>query len=257
MLYKRRVLRDLEALTSVILANLVTFPYAGFRWMYMLLRRQRVACTRSEVRQIYIKLKLLGKRAPARTRTTDSRHEHERYPNLVRDLPVVRPDQVWVVDTLEFTIGRRKVFLALVLDVFTRLIQGFAVSLSNDTLLTLGALELALAKGTPEIHHSDQGKTYASDLYTRRLLKLGVQISMAAAGCAWENGFAERLNRTLKEQEIRRSEYETLQEANGAIAAYVTLYNEQRMHMSLRFLTPKQVKDAYGKDSNPGGSNPL
>jgi len=224
--------------------------------MYMLLRRQRVACTRSEVRQLYVRLKLLGKRAGPRVRTTDSRHEHERYPNLVKGLLVVRPDQVWVVDTLEFKIGRKKVFLALVLDVFTRLILGFALSFSNDTLLTLEALEMALAKGTPEIHHSDQGKTYASDLYTGRLLGLQVRISMAAAGCAWENGFAERLNRTLKDQEIRRSEYETLKEARDAIAAYVKLYNEQRMHMSLGFLTPQEVKESYRKDSNPGNSSP-
>jgi putative transposase len=255
-LYKGKPLIDLKVLARVILTNLVTFPDAGFRWMYMLLKRQRISCTRSQVRQVYVARKMLGKRAPPRVRTTDSRHEHERYPNLVKDLEIVRPDQVWVADTLEFRIGGKKAFLALIEDVYTRLVMGFGISFSNDSLLTLSALEMGLADGTPEIHHSDQGKPYASDLHTGRLLGLGVQISMAAVGCAWENGFAERLNRTVKEQEIRRSEYDSIKEATEAIAAYVKLYNEKRMHMSLGFLTPKEVKDAYRNDLNTGDSTP-
>jgi putative transposase len=255
-LYKGKPLINLEVLARVILANLVTFPEAGFRWMYMLLRRQRISCTRSQVRQVYIKLNMLGKKAPLRVRTTDSRHEHERYPNLVKDIEIVRPDQVWVADTMEFRIAGKKAFLALVEDVYTRLIMGFAISFSNDSLLTLAALEMGLADGTPEIHHSDQGKPYACELYTKRLLGLGAQISMAAVGCAWENGFAERLNRTVKENEIRRSEYGSLQEAAQAIADYVKLYNEKRMHMSLGFQTPKEVKQAYGNDPNAGDQSP-
>ena len=256
VLYSRKPLINLDPLARMIQANLVTFPDAGFRWMYMLLRRQRISCTRSQVRQVYVGLKMLGKRAPPRVRTTDSRHEHERYPNLVKDLEIERPDQVWVADTLEFNIGKKKAFLALVEDVYTRLIMGFAISFSNDSLLTLSALEMGLADGTPEIHHSDQGKPYASDLHTGRLLGLGVQISMAAVGCAWENGFAERLNRTVKEQEIRRSEYDSIKEATEAIEAYVKLYNEKRMHMSLSFRTPKEVKDAYSNHTNTGDSTP-
>jgi putative transposase len=255
-LYKGKPLIDPEALTRVILTNLVTFPDAGFRWMYMLLKRQRISCSRSQVRQVYVKLKMLAKRAPPRLRTTDSRHEHQRYPNLVKELEIVRPDQVWVADTMEFKIGRRRAFLALVEDVYTRLIVGFAISLANDSLLSLAALDMGLLNGTPEIFHSDQGRPYASDMHTCRLLGLGVQISMAAVGCAWENGFAERLNRTVKEQEIRRSEYESLQEATEGIAAYVIHYNEKRMHMSLGFRTPTEVKDAYYDQPNPGDQSP-
>lgn len=221
--------------------------------MYHLLRRHRLECSRSDVRQVYLNLGILGKRAPARKgNTTDSRHEHPRYPNLVRELKPVRPDHVWVADTTEFSVNSRRTFLALVEDVGTRRVVGFAVSFANDTLLTLEALDMALSKGRPEIHHSDQGRPYASEKYTARLLLLGVTLSMARVGCAWENGYAERLNRSFKEEEILRSEYETLAQARTSIAAYVKLYNEVRPHMSLGRRTPKEAHDAYLKQQENG-----
>ena len=264
VLYRAKAQRSLEQLTRLIQANLVTFPYAGYRWMYVLLKRQRVASTRSEVRRVYVDLNILGKRAPPKMRTTDSRHEHERYPNLVRDLTPERPDQVWVADTLEFRIKRRRAFLALIEDVYTRRVVGFAISFANDSLLTKEALAMALLGGTPEIHHSDQGKTYAAGDYVD-LLPETVRISMAAAGRAWENGFAERLNRTFREQEISRSEYESLEEARSSIQAYVKLYNEERIHESLKrttnegviYLTPAEVYQAYKAAQPVWGTTPL
>jgi transposase InsO family protein len=252
VLYRKTPERNLDALTMMIRTNRVTFPTCGFRLMYKLLVRQRVACTRSEVRAVYERLGWLGKRAPARARTTDSRHEHERYPNIVKDLPITRPDQVWVADTLELRVAGRRAFLALIEDVYTRRVVGFALSFTNDALLTLEALERALGRGQPQIHHSDQGKTYAADLHTRRLLDIGATISMAAVGCAWENGYAERLNRTFRHEEIRRSEYLSLREARTAIARYVNLYNAHRIHMSLGYRTPDEVNEAYGRDQETG-----
>jgi putative transposase len=250
--YGARPGRNLEPLCRVIQANRVTFPTFGFRRMYKLLVRQSVACTRSEVYTSYKQLRILGKRAPARVRTTDSRHEHERYPNLVKDLAIIRPDQVWVADVLELRVARRRAFLALVEDVYTRRVMGFGISFANNSFLNLDALEMGLRTGVPEIHHSDQGKTYASDCYTKRLLDLEVLLSMAAAGCAWENGYAERLNRTFRQEEIVRSEYDSIQEARAAIGAYVKLYNELRIHQSLGYQTPHEVKEAHGKDQAPG-----
>lgn len=252
VLYRRRPERDLVRLECQIQHNRVSFRTAGYCWMFALLRRQRVSCTRSEVRRVYVKLGILGKRAPPRVRTTDSTHEHPRYPNQVRDLPVIRPDQVWVADTTEFRIGGRRTFLALVEDMYTRRVVGFALSFANNSLLVLEALDMALKLGCPEIHHSDQGKTYASDIYTGRLLMRQVTLSMARAGCAWENGHAERLNRTFKDEEILWNEYQTLDEARQSIRAYVMLYNEQRIHMSLRFRTPNEVTNTYANDHQPG-----
>ena len=250
VLYEGRPKRDLEAVRRMVLTNRVTFPTCGFKLMYQILRRQRVACTRSEVRKVYKELGIMGKRPAPRASTTDSRHEHPRYPNLVRELQAERPNQVWVADTLEMRVGRRRAFLALVEDVYTRRVMGFAVSHTNDALLTLEALQKALRLGKPEIHHSDQGRTYASELYTARLA--GITISMAAVGRAWENGYAERLNRTFREEEIVRSEYDSLSQAHASIAAYAKLYNEQRLHMSLGYQTPKEVYLAFGRDQEEG-----
>lgn len=245
--------RDLEGVTRAVEHLRVTFPWMGYVGMYHLLRRHRLACSRSDVRQVYLNLGILGKRAPSRKgKTTDSRHEHPRYPNLVRKLKPIRPDHVWVSDTTEFSVRGRRAFLALVEDVGTRRVVGFALSFSNDTLLTLDALNMALAKGCPEIHHSDQGRTYASDRYTARLSSLGVRLSMARVGCAWENGYVERLNRSFKEEEILRSEYETMAEARTSIAAYAKLYNEARPHMSLNRRTPEEVCEAYLQEHKTG-----
>jgi transposase InsO family protein len=237
----------------MVQVNRVTFPTFGFRLMYHLLQRQRVACSRSEVRAVYVSLKLLGKRAPARVSTTDSRHGDPRYPNLVKDLAITRPDQVWVADTTYFKIVGRTAYLALVEDAFTRRVVGYAIGFGNHAGFVLEALEMALCKGTPEIHHSDQGKQYASSLYTNRLLRLGVVLSMAAVGCAWENGLAERLNRTFKVEEIRRSEYQSLDQARRSIADYVKLYNQERIHMSLGYRTPQEVHRAYANNNETKG----
>lgn len=248
--------RDLTGLTALIEFNHLAFCSFGVTKMYKLLTRQRVVCTRSQVRSIYLKLGMLGKKPAARRKTTDSRHGHPRYPNLVWELAVVRPNQVWAADTLEFRIGSQRAFLALLLDIFTRLILGFAVSFNNDTLLTLETLEMALQTGKPEIHHSDQGKTYAAIAYIRALGPY-VAVSMAAAGKAWENGFAERLNWTIESEEILLSEYETLQEARGSIESYVKLYNEQRIHQSLGYMTPTEALQAYARDQQTGGKTTL
>ena len=228
----------------------------GFRLMYELLRRQRVACSRSDVRKAYCELKILGKRAPARVRTTNSNHGEPRHPNLIKDLEIERPNQVWVADTTDVRIASRTAYLALVEDAYTRRVVGWAMSFSNNAMLVLDALNKALTFGKPEIHHSDQGKPYASKNHTGRLRSIGVTLSMAAVGCAWENGLAERLNRTFKYEEILLSDYQSIQEATTSIAKFVKLYNEKRIHMSLRYRTPKEVYDAYGTDKQSGDKTP-
>lgn len=252
VLYRSSVLTDMARLKVTILHNRVTFPTMGFRLMFKLLERHHVRCTRSEVRRAYVELRILGKRAPARVRTTNSNHDEPRYPNLLKNLDIVRPDQVWVADTTDLKVGKKTAYLAIVEDAFTRRVLGWAMGFSNNTMLVLEALDMALIRGKPEIHHSDQGKPYASRLHVGRLLKLGVTISMAAVGKAWENGLIERLNRTFKYEEILRSEYQSLQEARTAIAKFVKLYNEQRIHMSLGYQTPKEVYDNFGRDQQTG-----
>src|SRR6266700_6713406 len=119
-------------------------------------------------------------------RTTNSEHSFPRYPNLVEQLEVMRPEQIWVSDITYIRLRQDFVYLAVLMDVFTRGIRGWHLGRSLDQSLTLRALEQALAHHTPEIHHSDQGEQYAATVYTARLQAAGVHISMAEVGAAWQ-----------------------------------------------------------------------
>ena len=154
-----------------------------------------------------------------RTRTTtNSEHRFPRYPNLVQGLAIVRPDQVWVSDITYMRLRHDFVYLAVVMDVFTRCIQGRTsgsrhLGHSLDQSLTLLALQRALANHVPGIHHSDPGCQYAATAYTEMLQDAHVLISMAEVGAAWQDGTAERLLRTIKEEEADLWDYENYNDA--------------------------------------------
>lgn len=129
--------------------------------------------------------------------TTNSEHGFPRYPNLVEHLESVHPEQVWVSDITSIRLRVECVYLAVLIDVFTRCIRGWHVGRSLNQSLTLRALEQVLVAHTLKIHHSDQGVQYAAIAYTTRLQQAGVLISMAEVGAIWQNGYAERLMRTI------------------------------------------------------------
>ena len=138
------------------------------------------------------------------------------------------------------------VYLAVLMDVFTRCIRGWHLGRSLDQSLTLQALERALAAHTPEIHHSDQGVQYAASAYTTRLQQAGAQISMAEVGAAWQNGYAERLMRTIKEEEVDLSEYEDYTDATRQLGRFLDeVYMHKRIHSSLGYLTPVEFEQQW------------
>lgn len=172
-------------------------------------------------------------------RTTNSNHPYRRYSNLVKDLSITHPDQVWVSDITYIRLGSGFAFLAVVLDVFTRCIRGWWLSKQIDQELTLNALQMALSDRVPQIHHSDQGVQYSAHAYVDLLVERQVQISMAAIGKAEENGYAERLMRTIKEEEVDLSDYRDFMDAQIQIKAFIEdVYNRKRIHSSLGYLTP-------------------
>jgi transposase InsO family protein len=138
------------------------------------------------------------KRRKKPRRTTNSQHAFQRYPNLVKNLTIDHPHRVWVGDIAAIVLADdTEVFLAILMsaecrDVFTRKIVGWELARDMTHLLPLAALNRALRRACPEIHHTDQGVQYATPKYTQSLLNKNVQISMAAVGKAWENGYAER-----------------------------------------------------------------
>lgn len=179
-------------------------------------------------------------------RTTNSKHPYPRYANLVENLLVTRPDQVWVADITYIRLGAGFVFLAVLMDVFTRAIRGWCLSRSLDVSLSLRALERGLQERQPEIHHSDQGIQYAARDYVKVLQRHTIQISMAAVGQPEENGYAERLMRTIKEEEVDLSDYRDFADAQSQIGRFLEdVYNHKRIHSSLGYLTPVEFELAY------------
>lgn len=179
-------------------------------------------------------------------RTTNSDHPYPRYENLVRELEVSYPEQVWVSDVTYIRLGQGFVFLAIVLDVFTRSVRGWHLSTACDTVLTLAALRMGLSDRVPEIHHSDQGGNYAAHAYIDELRQYPIQISMAAVGKAEENGYAERFMRTIKEEEVDLSDYRDFADAQSQIGRFIQdVYNQKRIHSSLGYLTPAEFEVAW------------
>ena len=156
------------------------------------------------------------------------------------------PDQVWVSDITYIRLKREFIYLAVIMDMFTRSIRGWQLCRSLDQQLTLTALKRALSDHVPLIHHSDQGGQYAATAYTDLLTSHGVQISMAAEGVPEENGHAERLLRTIKEEEVKLSEYYDFEDALTQIGYFIEqVYQYKRIHSALGYLTPVEFEAAW------------
>ena len=194
--------QDDTRLMDTIKAVVAEWPTYGYRRVTAQLKRQGWDVNHKRVRRLMRLMDLPIKPKRRKQRTTNSEHDFPRYPNLVEDLEIVRPDQVWVSDITYVHLLDEFIYLAVIMDVFTRAIRGWHLGRSLDHSLTLLALQQGLAHHqAPEIHHSDQGVQYACTGYTRVLQDANVQISMAEVGEAWQNGYAERLMRTIKEEE--------------------------------------------------------
>jgi transposase InsO family protein len=191
-------------------------------------------------------LNLTGAPPTRKHRTTDSNHDFPRFPNLVETLAITRPNQIWVADITYIRLRTEFIYLAVIMDVFTRTIRGWHLARNLDQGLTLAALERALVVATPEIHHSDQGVQYAATDYVQRLQKLNIQPSMATVGEPRENGYAERLMRTIKEEEVNLSEYHDFADAQRQLARFLDdVYNIKRIHSSLGYLTPREFEQQW------------
>ena len=236
-----------KAILDRIEKILMRWPFYGYRRITAQLKRENVIAGETRIRRL---LKELGHTASVgrvSIATTDSKHNERRFPNLIKDLDIVRPNQVWVADITYIRMGHQFFYLAVILDAYTRGLRGWHMSRSlASSSLTEEALTMALERyPAPEIHHSDQGKQYAAGSY-RDLLPTETKVSMSAAGTPTENALVERLMRTLKEEHIDYTDYQTISDALRQLSDWLEIeYMTERIHSSLEYLTPVEFEAAY------------
>lgn len=257
-LYHRSSQVPNEALDSALKEICAQFPCYGYRRVTAELRRRGWPVNRKRTARMMKIMGVQAKKVVRKRRTTNSDHSFPRYPNLVESLLVQRPDEVWVADITYIRLKYGFVYLAVLMDVFTRAIRGWHLDRSLDQNLTLTTLQNALQTHCPEIHHSDQGLQYAATDYTNLLQQHGIQVSMAEVGEPTQNGYAERLMRTIKEEEVDLSEYQDYHDAYRQIRQFLEdVYMCKRVHSSLSYLTPAEFENQWFSTLNVDSNLPL
>jgi transposase InsO family protein len=226
----------------------VEFPFYGYRRIHEWLERK--SCITINEKRILRVMKKFGLKALIwrgwKIKTTDPDHNFGYAKNLLPGKKITGVNQVWVADITYIRILSGFVYLAVILDLFSRLVVGWAISLKIDTELCLRALDDAIEKRCPKpglIHHSDRGVQYACDAYKERLALHGIVPSMSAKGYCYDNAFAETFFKTLKAEEVYLTEYETFEDVIKAVPRFIeTVYNEKRIHSSLGYYSPEEFE---------------
>jgi transposase InsO family protein len=222
------------------------WPCYGWRRVREELRRRGWAVNHKRVRRIMREDNLLCLRRRKFVLTTDSNHSQPVYPNLAGEIKVTGIDQLWVADITYIRLETEFVYLAVVLDAYSRRVIGWALERTIEDDLTIAALRMALERRSPApglVHHSDRGVQYASDDYTGLLKKRGANISMSRKGNPYDNATCESFMKTLKNEEVYRQEYRDLAEARASIARFLEkVYNQQRLHSALGYRPPVEFE---------------
>jgi putative transposase len=216
------------------------FPFAGSRMLLGLLAAEGCRVGRRHVKTL---MKRMGIEALyRRPRTTKPEPGHKIYPYLLRGMEIVRSDQVWAMDITYIPMARGFVYLAVVLDWFSRRVLSWRVSITMEAAFCVETLENALARhGKPDIFNTDQGSQFTGAAFTGVLTDNGIAISMDGKGAWRDNVFVERLWRSVKYEEVYLRAYDSVSEARASIGRYLNFYNGRRPHSSLDGVTPDQA----------------
>jgi putative transposase len=224
------------------------FPFAGSRMLRRLLAANGSKVGRRHVKRLMQRMGLEA--LYRRPRTTKPEPGHKIYPYLLRGVEITRPNQVWAMDITYIPMARGFVYLAVVLDWFSRRVLSWRVSITMEAAFCVETLEDALAKhGKPEIFNTDQGSQFTCPAFTGVLARNDIKISMDGKGAWRDNVFVERLWRTIKYEEVYLRAYDGVSEARASIGRYLDLYNRRRPHSSLDGMTPDLAY--FGNDKLP------
>jgi putative transposase len=224
------------------------FPYYGWRRVTAELRRRGWTVNHKRVRRIMREDNLLCLRRRKFVVTTDSDHSRPVYPNRAAQLELSGINQLWIADITYIRLEAEFIYLAVVIDAFSRRVIGWALDRTIEDDLALAALRVALEqRGATAglVHHSDRGSQYASTDYTNLLKASGIAISMSHKASPWENAACESWMKTLKSEEVYRQEYRDLMEARSCLAQFIDkVYNQKRLHSALGYRPPVEFEQS-------------
>jgi putative transposase len=254
----RRLREESRATLRAAIEEIVEeWPAYGYRRVTQELRRRGTVANHKRVTRIMREEALTPRRIRKFLVTTDSDHAEPIFPNLARDFVPTGPDQLWVADITYIRLRAEFVFLAVILDAWSRRVVGYAASKHLDTQLTLAALNAAVSSRRPGsglIHHSDRGSQYAAKAYRDRLAELGIRGSMSRKGNPYDNAQAESFMKTLKHEEVYAYEYETMRDVVERLPHFIDqIYNRRRLHSALGYKTPEEYETHYVR---PRGQSP-
>ena len=252
---KNPVVDDSE-LIALIEAIIEEFPGYGYRRVTRELHRRNKIVNHKKILRIMRQRGLIRKPRRRWIKTTDSRHHHRIYPNLIQNLVVTAPNQVWTADITYIGIRSGFVYLAVILDLFARRAIGYSISRNIDTALCLAALTMAMALRKPPkgaIHHSDRGVQYASHDYIEALLQHGFLISMSRKGNPYDNATTESFFKTLKVEEVYLWEDRTLEDVQIRLPFFIQeVYNCKLLHSSLGYRPPVELEELFYQNQKAG-----
>lgn len=235
-----------RALIAMIEAIVLKKPGYGYRRIGAQLRRQGRVVNHKRLLRLMRKHNLIKKKRRRVPRARSSEASVSIFPNLVKDLALSGPDQLWVSDITYIRQGGGFVYLAAVLDAFSRKVVGWSLGKNMTSELSLSALKMAIARRSPGpglIHHSDRGSQYACGAYVSHLCSHNIGISMSRPGNPYDNAKAESFMATLKQEEVYQNQYDTFTEAFQRIAYFIEdEYNTKRLHSSLGYLSPVEFE---------------